>query len=305
MTARAAQPDRRSPSLRGGALRSFTLMELLVVMGIIALLAGITALAYRAVAKDAKLSSARNTIMAVLDNARSLAMRNNEIVVVAFRPRLDGREQYVEAVLAKWTRQSVRYVVNFAGGPGVQVIDRYVPLPNVEPRRLPQGIQIAGPFYANSLDDQWLTLSFFPGMDSNYQGEVPGAVLGVMFSPSGRNIMYNAKSDAQRVWIDFDNDNFMQFDGTPIDFNVAMAVAMHDAMFEHHRQDDEPAVSMVPFLAVIDDVQVRELYDVSQWNMLVVGSQQAIANRRANYTEYINNNADRIHFNRYTGVAMK
>ena len=32
---------------------------------------------------------------------------------------------------------------------------------------------------------------------------------------------------------------------------------------------------------------------------------EAMCNRVADYTEYINANADRIHFNRYTGVAMK
>ena len=60
---------------RETSLRSFTLIELMVVVGIIAVLGGITALAYRGVAKDAKLSSAKNTVMAVLDNARGRRRR--------------------------------------------------------------------------------------------------------------------------------------------------------------------------------------------------------------------------------------
>ena len=60
---------------------------------------------------------------------------------------------------------------------------------------------------------------------------------------------------------------------------------------------DEVVVNLVPFLAVFDDDDVRRTYDAAQW------SDPGI--RTADLSAYIDRRADRIHFNRYTGVAMK
>ena len=81
--------------------RAFTLTELLVAIAIIGILAAITVVGIRAISKDAKLASGKNTVMAVLANARARAIKDNRIVLVAFRPRLVGEnKQIVEAVLA-------------------------------------------------------------------------------------------------------------------------------------------------------------------------------------------------------------
>jgi hypothetical protein len=267
---------------------------------------------YRAIAKDAKLASAKNTVMAVLDNARGLAIKNNDIVVVVFRPRLDGNKQYVEAILAKWTRQSIPYYVNFGNPPTVQAIDRYLVIPGVPTRRLPDGIGIAGPAYESSFDSNWITNSYLPNINAVGAGEAPGSIIGVMYAPDGRNILYNSKSDAQRIWVDFNNDGYQQLLGSPpIDYSIytyASPLNPNDPnytnTFNHYFDASEPCVSPVPFLTIFNDDQVREQYDVSQWNNSTQPTNY-IANRTRDYSDYLNKYADRIHFNRYTGVVMK
>ena len=83
------------------AHRSFTLIELLVVMGLIALLSVVTLVSVQAIIKDARLSSATNTVMAGLDNARALAMKKNTNVLVVFRPRFQGVASQEQVVVSK------------------------------------------------------------------------------------------------------------------------------------------------------------------------------------------------------------
>jgi hypothetical protein len=235
-------------------------------------------------------------------------MRNNEIVLVAFRPRIDGNKQYVEAILAKWTRQSVRYTVTFSPQPAIQVTDRFVPIAGITPRRLPQGIHVAGPFYGGGFDAGWVTLSHLPTISQNTQGEAAGSIIGVMYSPEGRAIMQNATSDSQRIWVDFNNDGLHQWNSVsaaPIDYSTpqTFSPAQQDNFFLHFFDKDEPHISLVPYLAVYDDDATRELYDPNRWSF--PGDSNAYVTRPADYAEYLTNNADRIHFNRYTGVAMR
>ena len=277
--------------------RGFTLIELLVVMGIMAILGVLTALSYRGIAKDAKLASGRNTVSAVLDNARALAMKSNRIVVVAFRPRLEGtKEQFVEAVTAQWTGDSARIVVT---GFSDQVIDMFKPIPGVPARTLPKGISVAAPQYFNvavNTDNVWSTLSHLPSGTS----EAPGEIIGVMYAPDGTTISHNSISDSNRIFVDF-NENGLQ-DSSVAVVNLFVGVAnisqnTYFALSEHHLEADEAYVDVAPFIAVFDDDEARELSKPATWN--------SAANREAEYTTYVTNNVNPIHFNRYTGVVMK
>jgi prepilin-type N-terminal cleavage/methylation domain-containing protein len=284
--------------------RGFTLAELLVVMGIIAVLGALTVLSYRGIAKDAKLASGRNTVAAVLDNARGLAMKNNRLVLVAFRPRLEGyNAQYVECVFAQWTGESV--VANVTGFTSPQVVDRFAPIPGVPSRSLPRGIKVAGPFYGDDLDSIWLATSHLPRINqSTGNGEAPGEVIGVMFAPDGTAVTRNSATDCVRFFIDFDNDGAHDWNQTVVNYGGPISSAQFlTAMFEQRFEDDECWIDVAPFIGVFDDDQARELYDQTQWDFAVSAS--AAANRRNAYTQYITNNVDPIYFNRYTGVAMK
>src|SRR5262245_23234935 len=210
------------------ASRAFTLTELLVVIGIIAVLAGITVVGYRSIAKDAKLASGKNAVMAVLDNARAMAIKRNKIVMVVFRPRIEGdREQYIEAVLTEYTGRSRAVPVAFAGGPSNQIVDIFAPIPRTATRRMPTGLKVAGPGYGSDDDFLWETQSHLPsimqtGPDAG-SGEAPGELLAVMYASNGTVITRNPVTDSARAFVDFNNDGLQQMLSTdypdPIDYN--------------------------------------------------------------------------------------
>ena len=64
-------------------------------------------------------------------------------------------------------------------------------------------------------------------------------------------------------------------------------------------EDDEPFISPVPYVAVYDDDKARETRTTNWLTQAQIDADLTGPNG------YINTYADRIHFNRYTGVAMK
>ncbi|MCH8344491.1 MAG: prepilin-type N-terminal cleavage/methylation domain-containing protein [Planctomycetes bacterium] len=292
------QGCRQNPLPQGGrGLRrrcAFTLTELLVVMGVIAVLATLTLVSVRAITDSARLSSATNTVMAALDNARALAMKKNKLVLVAFRPRLEGtNQQLVEIVTAQWSGDS-----SFVGG---GLYDRFVPIPDVPIRQLPAGVKVAGPYYRDPdppfgddmaygqpTDELWVTQSHLPAMGGFEAG---GELIGVMYMPDGTTQTRNPQNDSSAPWVDFDNSG-----DEDVDFNDPNFPDGGD-FWEFDHPNDETNLNLVPFLAVFDDVAARKLFDTDQWN--------DPAARTLDLTQYITQFADRIHFNRYTGVAMK
>ena len=99
---------RHQRSAESHGTHGFTLTELLVVMGVITVLATLTVIGIRGVARNARMASATNGLMVALDTARAVAMKENTIVLVVFRPRLsaDRRKQGVEIVIARWTGEA-------------------------------------------------------------------------------------------------------------------------------------------------------------------------------------------------------
>jgi type IV fimbrial biogenesis protein FimT len=281
-----------SPARR--PLGGFTLAELLVVIGVIATLSALTLVSVRAIARDARLASATNTVTAALGNARALAMKRNTPVLVAFYPDLDGTRSRVLVITAAATGDSaVADVVNIpwagAGRPGA-VLDRFRTLPDLPIRSLPDGIKIAGPDYAADLDGEWLVMTDL----SRQPTEAPGPVVGVMYGADGTTLLSNSATDSDFVWIDRNDDGELERDGVSLlpggsvdwfDLSTPVTAA------------DEVVVNLVPFLAVFDDDEARRTSDPETWSDPAV--------RRADLSAYIERRADRIHFNRYTGVAMK
>jgi len=292
--------------MKSHRVRGFSLTELLVAMGIIAIIGGITAIGIRTVARDAKLSSGANIVVAALDNGRSLAIRENTYVIVAFRARLDrDNRQYTEVVTAKWTGETPMVFV----GSTRRGIDQFVPYPGVATRRLPPGIMVGGPLYhssgGNNYDESWTTQS-----NLTSPTEEPKRVLAVMYASDGTVVTRNSISDGWRAFVDFNGDGLQQVSGCTtcggvLDYsnppasipNTGNPPQFNVAMMQQIQPEDEPYVTVVPFLAVFDDDDLRSNYDTSTWS--------DFATMRDDLSEYIFENADFMHFNRYTGVVLR
>ncbi len=287
-------------SRTSGGGGGFTLIELLVAMGVIAVLAVLTLMSMRGIANDARLASATNSVKAALDNARAMAMKNNTIVLVVFRPRLEGvhkQKQEVDIITAKWTGESAALDTDNDGSLDF-VVDRFVPIPAIVVRTIPAGIKIAAPKYGgDDEDDLWITQTHLPAIDQvTGSGEAPGKMIAIMYGPDGTTITRNSQSDSNRMFVDFNNDGLQRDDAAFWDYSNNSnypGTTYFDQMFE----DDEPFLAMAPFLAVFDDDEAREIFDATAWGSEVT--------RLEDLTEYITQFAKRIHFNRYTGVVMK
>jgi len=288
----------------------FTLIELIVVIIIIAIIAGFSAMSYSKIAKDMKISSATNTVVASLDNARALAIRNNRYVITVFRPRLldDGTEQVVEIFIADWTGDSTNAMTYVFNSNKIWTYDRFVPIPNIKVRTLPKGIGIAGPAYSTGDDSLWWVPTYLPAVSVDPDGEAKGEMLGVLYSPEGRVVVRNAESAADRIWVDFDNDGYQTLDPDPdrdgnqddaevINWPDGNVVGLHYAQGFDLEPGGEPNVGVTLIIAVFDEAKCRSMYDPTRWF-----DQDW---RYIEHTEFINQFADPIQFNRYSGVPLK
>ena len=266
-------------------------------------------MSYSKIAKGMRMSSAKNTLIASLDNARALAIRNNRYVITVFRPRLvsDGSEQVFDIVIAEWVGDSSN--ADWGGGT-IRTYDRFVPIPNVKVRTTPVGVGIAGPGYsvANS-DDIWWVATYLPAVALIPDNEPKGEMVGILYSPEGRVVVRNAESGSDRTWVDFDNDGDQTLDPDPDrDGNESDAIVIRwtdegtptlpiGANFDLEGPGGEPNIGVTMILTVFDETALRKVYQPSTWN--------DDDDRYRDYTEYINKTADRIQFNRYSGVPLK
>ena len=148
-------------------IRAFTLMELLAVMGIIAILGVVITTSAQRISKDAKLAGATNKVLAALGEARAIAIRDRATVLVGFTVRrptyratsnspetIDySKPQQTEIVIAKATGR--------VGFPGVAttgswtvvypaaaiddlLLEEFQPDAGMAPMILPAGIKVAG-----------------------------------------------------------------------------------------------------------------------------------------------------------------
>ncbi len=284
----------------------FTLTELLVAMAVVVILAIVTVVSFRSVFLEARLSSGANTVSASLAQARALAVRDGRPVLVAFVPRLHSpREKRVDIHIARWTGETGVGCVDRGEGAFDELFDRYRPVPDRKVRTLPGGINVAGPMYSQHMevdvvDDAWVVPSNPLQLD-----EAPGRMIGVMFGPDGSVMTENPASGADHVWIDFqmtaDSQNSSEPDIEALSYaDECLSGTIEDWYDQYFRADglfDETCIQLVPFLAVFNEREARELYIEADWTDSVT--------RIEELSEYINEFADRLHFNRYTGVVMQ
>ena len=270
-------------------------------MVIMTILAGLSAIAYRGIAADLRMSSAVNTVVAALDNARAMAIKKNRYIMTVFRPRLsdDGTEQVIDIVVAEWNGDSA----SANTGSSIWTFDRFIPVQGMQVRTIEGGVNVAGPGYGTGDDDTWWCASFLPSiLDEPY-----GSMVGVLYNPEGRVVVRNAESGADRIWIDFDLDWEQNDEGDPFwvdweDSDIVTnpwntEVEIGTDSFKLAVADGEPFISMTLILSVFNEKEFRTSVDTTAWSNSSV--------RDNAYTAYIDANADRIQFDRYSGVPLK
>jgi prepilin-type N-terminal cleavage/methylation domain-containing protein len=299
------------------SLRAFTLAELLVVIGIIAVLAVLTSVSVQRIAKDARLASATNAVIAQLGTARGIAIRDNASVIVTFRPVLaeppifgpsgnvispgnPQKGQVMEVVIGKATGRLVPLDTQTFDVFGEQ----YRPVAGVPARRLARGIKIAAPGdYISAFVPKWSVTPEF----SN--GEV-GRGFCVCFGPDGSLRTRNPRipgsvqtsfggnpdntSTFVGPWFDADGDNTAD-PGVGGITNVPTWVTFRTP-------DEEPVLGYTTLLAVYDYEDAVERGDPSEWQSSASATSEP-NEYRAFFDAYVPQFGDFIGFNRWTGVA--
>lgn len=300
--------------------RAFTLIELLVAIGIIVLLSTVALASTRSLRGSLRFSTAVNTTTALLESARSEAIRRGEPVMAAFRPVLIGLRDRngdgftneadlstddkfgVELVLLRWTGETVvfRYGNNCSSR---YAVDRWVPIADLKTQRLPEGMSVASPSYFsfgnNSGDDSWVSPTDFTVRPLDYRGEVPA----IMFDETGASLEDNPNSPALGPWIDWNDDRAVRFTGSTIqpsiDGTYNFCNFSMGALYRQSRLDDEPFAAVSSFLAIFDQAAARaQLFPGQDFeNGVLIG---AGAN-----PSYVQREGKILHLNRFSGVVMK
>lgn len=291
-------------SLRPPIRRGFTLAELLVVIGIIAVLGTLTVISVQRISRDTRTATATNTVTNTLAAARAHAIKTNNLVMVVFRPIWNPNQrqtpQQTEAVISEWSGRSYEFQ------PG-QLADVYVPANGFQPLKLAPGVKVAGPVYetGGANDSLWATQPDLArtmgggGVAACSEPITYSRMIGVLFGPDGSRITRNPNgaTDDNKSFVDFNRVD-SNGDGDPQDCQSGTcANGNFQVYWLQDHADDENNITLVPFLAVYDDRAARERR-TQEWS-----SDQALVQDLVGPAGYISTSSDRIHFNRYTGVA--
>ncbi len=282
---------------------AFTLIELLVVIGILALLAVLTVISAQRLSRTSRVSSAVNAVANMLQVARAHAIRENKLTVVVFRPIWDvnnkQKPQQTEMLVAAWTGETFAFNV-YADGQK-DLADRFLPVNGIKAQKLPAGIKVAGPLFEDGQDGNWVTQGEMPMiMQGCKEGILYSRMIAVMFASDGSLVTANPRASGKdtKSFVDFNlidsnNNGDLQDCETP----GGCASGNFQTFWMQDSVDDECNLTVVPFLAVYDDRAAREIKTLD-WS-----NDGNMALELCGGTGFISTNAQRIHFNRYTGVA--
>ena len=306
---------------RGG----FTLIELIVVIGILISLATLTAISVSKVTKDARFSKAVSQVMNALENARTLAIKEHRPVLLAFTVKTERvgtatsggiltdniKKQWTRIVAARLRDELVNSnATATTANQGSVFMDMFEQHPNFSPIDLPEGIKVAAPQmdYERN-DDVWITQPTFRDNNTNFAEMEYGSLIGVMFDVNGSLLSKitgggSANQGMGRyVVLDMDQNGLQ----LPLNSNENGA-----GWFTYNIEGEEPNIQLAPFISVFNDSAMRELFDVNMWKgpsftatWVPPCSSFAAGRTRMNCdeSEYINQFGEKIYFNRYTGRA--
>ena len=309
-----------------GFTHGFTLIELMVVIGILISLATLTAISVSKVTKDARFSKSVSQVMNALENARTMAIKEHRPVLLAFTVKTDRVDNTTSAgiltgnIKKQWTRiVAARLRDELVPGPNC-FYDLFEPHPNFAPVDLPEGIKVAAPqmdFLQN--DTVWITQPTFRDSNTNFSEMEYGSMIGVMFGSDGSLLTKitggggSVNSTLGRyVVLDADQDGVEK---TP----HADEITYGARYFTYNVENEEVNIQFAIFISVFNDAAMRELYDVNNWKGKGYNSSgwmprtgllppcstvtQPRDRMNCDESEFINQFGEKIYFNRYTGRA--
>ncbi len=304
----------------------FTLIELMVVVGILISLATLTAISAAKVQKDARFSKAVSQVMNALETARTQAIKDHRPVLLAFTVKTERsgnasasgmltdniKRQWTRIVAARLRDECVNSIPTQTKPQTNSVfMDMFEPHPNFTPIDLPEGIKVAAPqMDFDRRDAVWITQPTFRDSNTNFADMEYGSMIGVMFGADGALLTKITGGGGANIglgrYVIVDADQ----NGAQMPKN-----SMEDASgyFTYNIENEEPNLQFAPFIAVFNDAAMRELYDIKNWKgqtrpdwvsgekCSTYGSGRTRMN--CDQSEYINQFGDKIYFNRYTGRA--
>ncbi|MCE9618979.1 MAG: prepilin-type N-terminal cleavage/methylation domain-containing protein [Planctomycetes bacterium] len=306
--------------------RGFTLIELMVVIGILISLATLTAISVSKVNKDARFSKATSMVMNALETARTLALKDHRPVMLVFTVKTQRTGTGTsggllsDPIQKQWTRivgarlrdelvlETARLPINYYN-------DLFEAHPSFTPVDLPEGIKVAGPLMDfDRRDEMWATQPTFRDSNTNFTDMEYGYMVGVLFGSDGSLLtritggggIVNASS-GRNVVLDMDQD------GDKLTLNSQESIGA-GGDYTYNFEGEEPYIQLAPFIAVFNDAAMRELYDVNNWkgpnhpdwspgNNPCSSYGTGRTRMNCDESEYINQFGEKIYFNRYTGRA--
>lgn len=303
--------------------RAFTLAELLVVIGIVAVLAVLTSVSVQRIAKDARLASGVNVVIAQLGTARALAIRENAPVIVTFMPVLvDPPVTAPDGTLVAAGNLQKGQVTEIRVGLGTGRFvaldtqsfetfgEQFLPAPGVPARRLAKGLKVSAPSdYTSGALPEWLVAPEFANAEV-------GRAFCVCFGPDGALRTRNPKipGNIQQAFGQ-PGDNAITLVGPWLDVNgsgnantpqeLGPGGMTNVAAWPTFRSpEEEPVLPYATLLAIYDYEDAAERGDRESWQSSASATQEPGPFKQF-FDAYVPQFGSFIAFNRWTGIARR
>ena len=293
--------------------RAFTIIELIVVIGVIGVLALLTTIGARRLTSGSRLAAGTNAVTNALGTARAAAIRDSAPTALVFRPVWDPAKPYlpqrVEMVTVRATGENLPF---FSGTSVIGYKQRYLPVADVPAIPLPEGIKVAGPIYlyppgASSIPEGGVlvTQAELPLMAQCSESVECNRQIAVLFGPRGEFLTRAPGMSAldSMMFVDWNNNGSLVPPPAEVQDailgNCADTSSNYEKFWIQDHPDDENNLLLVPFLIVYDDKAARELRSLDWSNE---------ANLIAELTGpagYATQYGDRINFNRFSGLPER